>query len=259
MEYVQQINGLPVRAAYSESSVQTIFLPLLRRLSALAKNGGRRILVMLAAPPAAGKSTLVSFLQHLSETVPGLSPVDAVGMDGFHHYQDYLLSHSVIRDGAEMPMVQVKGSPISFDLDKLTARIRAVKELGDCPWPLYDRRLHNPVEGAIRVTRPIVLLEGNYLLLDQPGWRELKHYADYSIQILAREQDVRERLISRKAMSGLSRAEAEAFVDRSDIPNVRLCLAQRLEADLTLRMEPDGSFIYLRGQLPREGVMHEKI
>ena len=56
MEFKSCINGMDVTARYTEESVQTIFLPLLRELTRLQKERGRRILVLLAAPPAAGKS-----------------------------------------------------------------------------------------------------------------------------------------------------------------------------------------------------------
>lgn len=238
----QEINGLRVRARYSEESVNAVFLPLLRELTRLQQQRARRILVLLAAPPAAGKSTLVSFLQSLSEQTADVQPVQSIGMDGFHYPQSYLKSHTVLRDGEEVPLVSVKGSPPSFDLSSLRLRIRRLKEEPECPWPHYDRTLHDPVEGKIRVTRSIVLLEGNYLLLPLEGWRELKDEADYTIRILAESEDVRERLIARKMNSGLPRAEAEAFVDRSDLANVRLC-ARMQPADLTLRLTADGSYV----------------
>lgn len=247
MEYRRIINGLPVCASYSDESVRDIFLPLLEGLGNMQKKAGRRILVMLAAPPAAGKSTLVSFLQELAAQ-QGLS-LTAIGMDGFHRYQDYLLSHTVELDGEIVPMVKVKGSPISFDLTKLRERIeRLLRE--DCPWPHYDRKLHNPVEGAVNISGDIVLLEGNYLLLDEPGWRELKALSDYSIFITAREEDVKERLVTRKAASGMPRQEAERFVESSDLRNVRLCLRKRLQADLCLEMLPNGEYVPESGRLP---------
>ena len=63
ISYQVNINGIEVSASYSRRAAEEIFLPLLRRLSALQRERGRRILVMLAAPPGAGKSTLLSFLQ----------------------------------------------------------------------------------------------------------------------------------------------------------------------------------------------------
>ena len=53
-EHRVMINGIAVSARYSERAVKEIFLPLLNRLTALQRQRGRRILVMLAAPPGCG-------------------------------------------------------------------------------------------------------------------------------------------------------------------------------------------------------------
>ena len=242
MQFIRKINGLNVTAEYSEESIQKIFVPLLKHLTALQKKLARRIVVMLAAPPAAGKSTLVTFLQYLSENTPGVTPITAIGMDGFHHYQDYLLSHTTVRDGEEILMVKVKGAPETFDLKGLTDRIRRLHGEDICPWPEYSRTLHNPIEGAVKVSGDIVLIEGNYLLLDMPGWRQLKDYADYTIKIQAEVSELRERLIDRKIKTGVSHKEAESFVDSSDSPNAVLCITNSMEADLTLKLEKDDSY-----------------
>ena len=242
MRYVRHINGLEVKAEYSEESVEQIFLPLLRHLTKLQKKLDRRVVVMLAAPPAAGKSTLVSFLQYLSENTPGVTPITSIGMDGFHRYQDYLLTHTTIRNGEEILMVKVKGAPETFDLDALTERMKKLQTDEVCPWPEYSRTLHNPVEGAVQVRGDVVLIEGNYLLLDLPGWRNLKNDADYTISIQADVEDLRERLIDRKQREGVAHKDAVEFVDNSDLPNARLCIEKTMEADLVLRLEKDGSY-----------------
>ena len=110
MEYSVRVNGIDVTAHYEERAVHDIFLPLLRHLTSLEHEKGRRILVMLAAPPGAGKTTLLSFLETLSHQDPALCPVQVIGMDGFHRRQEYLLSHTVFRDGEELPMVRIKGA-----------------------------------------------------------------------------------------------------------------------------------------------------
>ena len=238
------INGLAVEAVYSERSVKEIFLPLLRSLGALQKEKSRRILAMLAAPPGAGKSTLSLFLQKLSEDDPSITPLTAIGMDGFHCYRDYLAAHTIVRDGAEIPLSRIKGAPETFDLKLLRERIELLLRGGDTPWPHYDRTLHDPVDGAILVTGKIVLLEGNYLLLDEPGWRELRELADYTIRIDAPEEQLYGRLYERKARSGALRAdEVERHVRGSDIPNVRRVLDHSFEGDLNLRMLPDGEYV----------------
>ena len=243
IEYTVEINGIHVEATYSEETVTEIFLPLLKKLSEMQKKKGRRILVMLADPPGAGKSTLCSFLEYLSKEHDDIGDIQAIGMDGFHRRQEYLLSHTVFRDGNELRMVDIKGAPITFDLEKLTDAIRMVLSGGDCYWPAYDRHRHNPVENAIHITEDIVLLEGNYLLLDEEGWCNLRGMADYTIRISANEGVLRGRLIDRKKKSGNDIETATRFVDFSDMANVRLCLEKSMEADLMLQMSDNAEYV----------------
>lgn len=243
IQYNPTINGIRVQARYSRENIDGIFLPLLRGLTAMQREKGRRVLVMMAAPPGAGKSTLASFLQTLSLEQPDLAPVTVIGMDGFHRYQDDLTSHTTVRDGIQIPLVQIKGAPITFDLALLTERIRRVAAGEECGWPSYDRLLHNPVENAITVKGDLVLLEGNYLLLDRDGWRDLSAYADYTIRITADESMLRSRLIQRKISSGTEPEAAARFVDFSDMANVRECLRYTKNADLTLVTDAEGGYL----------------
>ena len=241
-EYNVEINGICVQARYSDRAIHDIFLPLLRKLTVMQKEAGRRILVMLAAPPGSGKSTLLSFLEKLSEDHEGPQSIQVIGMDGFHKRQDYLISHYVTIDGKRIPMVDIKGAPVTFDLEQLTQRIRRIASGDICGWPAYDRLLHDPVPDAVIVNREIVILEGNYLLLDEDGWRDLSEYADYTISISAGEDLLRSRLIDRKIKTGASEEAAIRFVDFSDISNVRLCLNKTLTADLQLLLDDEGEY-----------------
>lgn len=234
MNYSADINGITVNATYSDTTVNEVFIPLLNHLAQLHHEKQRRILVMLAAPPATGKSTLVSFLAHLARSIIPEKRLQAVGMDGFHLRQSYLLSHKVEVDGKSVPMASIKGAPITFDLDALTRKIREVSEGNICRWPHYDRQLHDPVDDAITIDADIVLIEGNYLLFDAEGWSDLSRFADYTIVLTADEDMLRERLIGRKMKTGMTREDAEHFVAFSDMPNVRLCLDKMMKADLEL-------------------------
>ena len=139
-----EVNGLLVNAEYTENNVAKIFLPLLRRWTELQKEKARRILVMLAAPPGTGKTTLANFLHLLSVSEPELCPVTVLGMDGFHRRQEFLQSHTVMRNGESIPMVRIKGAPVTFDLASFRDRIARVAAGENCPWPVYNRLLHNP-------------------------------------------------------------------------------------------------------------------
>jgi hypothetical protein len=242
MEIRMQVNGLDTLAVYPDDTVTGVFLPLLETLSEMHRSTDRRIVVLLAAPPAAGKSTLVNCLATLSAHDPHLVPIQAVGMDGFHHTNAYLASHTAEKDGRVVTLSSIKGAPETFDLPGLASRLERVRS-GECvPWPEYDRRIHEPVADTIVVDGDIVLVEGNYLLLDAPGWRELSRLADYTIGISATLDDVRTRLVGRRVGNGMDRVRAESLVEASDIPNARLVLSHSLPADLNLALRADGGF-----------------
>ena len=241
-EHRAEINGINVVAAYSDQSVSNIFLPFLNSLADLQRQKNRRILVMLAAPPGAGKSTLLSFLSRLSKERCRLPSLQAIGIDGFHRRQEYLLTHDVMRGGKSISMVEIKGAPVTFDLERLKAGIQKIASGQTCRWPVYDRMLHNPVEDAVTIDGDIILLEGNYLLLEEEGWTDLSAYADYTVSIAADENFLRSRLISRRMKTGVGRDAAVRFVDFSDMPNVRLCLEKSKAADLALRIDSRGEY-----------------
>lgn len=239
MDISLNVNGFKTAAHFDDATVSGIFLPLLRALTRRQREINRRLVVFLAAPPGTGKSTLAALLERLSTENPGLTPLQALGMDGFHYHQDFILSHTVLRDGAEIPMRLIKGAPESFDVKKLRRTLLAIQS-DNLRWPLYDRRLHDVVEDAIPVRAPIALIEGNWLLLDAPEWSTLPR--DVSLFICADAALLRGRLVERKVRGGFSREDAEVHYLRSDGPNVLRCLSQRLPADWTLTMTGDGAY-----------------
>ena len=81
------------------------------------------------------------------------------------------------------------------------------------------------------------LVDGTLILLLRRlshGWRDLSRYADYTIVLTADEDMLRERLIGRKMKTGMTREDAEHFVESSDMRNVRLCFDMTMKADLEL-------------------------
>lgn len=232
------INGLTVDAQFDDATVDKILRPLLLCWQKMQQKKGERLIILMAAPPGTGKSTLAAFLQELARDM-GIEGFQAIGMDGFHHLQKYIASHTVIRDGREIPMQRVKGAPDSFDVHKLKHSLEALRK-GDVSWPGYDRTLHDVVENQTEVTGKIVLVEGNYFRLDRDVWRDLPH--DYTVFIEAEEAQLRQRLLSRKMKSGATEEAALSHYESSDGPNVRLTLSERLPCDLTLRMVADGKY-----------------
>lgn len=230
MLFEGEVNGLPVRALYFDDDVENVFLPLLKMWTEAQKKKDGHYIVYLAAPPAAGKSTFARFLEALSERTDGVSKLRALGMDGFHMYRSTLSERTTVIEGETVCLSKIKGAPETFDLPKLTCALQRLAEGKQACWPLYDRKLHDPVEDAVPVDRDILLLEGNYLLLDRPGWRELLQYADDTVFLEADEDELKTRLIKRKMAGGLSLEEAAKFVAYSDLKNVREVLEHSLPA-----------------------------
>lgn len=235
-EYVLDVNGHIVNAQFDEDNVKNIFIPLLQKWTALQQEKQKRILILLAAPPGCGKTTVSLFLEYLSHQIEGVTPVQAVGMDGFHRYQDYLDSHYIERDGQKISMKDVKGCPETFDVGKFIEKIKETKEQ-DTYWPLYNRELHNPEENKVYVNGQIVLVEGNYLLLNEEPWSSIHTLFDDSLFIAADPKELEKRLVSRKMRGGTPYHKALDFYLKSDGVNVLRVLNNSLKGNTQLLMK----------------------
>lgn len=243
-EHTLYVNGIKVDAVYNEETVKSLFLPFLEKLTALRREKGGRVIAFLAAPPGAGKSTLSLFLENLSRGTPGLIPLQALGIDGFHRPQEYLLSHSGVVYGENVRLAEVKGAPETYDTDKLAMKLRLLAEGGAVPWPVYDRQIHDVIDDKAEASGGIILLEGNWLLLRDGAWSGLKKYADISLFVYADEPILRGRLVSRKIAGGLTQEQAEAFYRRTDGKNVIRALTDSVPADISWTLLPDGDYTY---------------
>ena len=236
------INGLELDAKFTRAAVDNIFKPFLRKLTELQGMMDRKIVAYLAAPPAAGKTTLAQFMEKLSREDPMLTNIRALGMDGFHYDSAYLKANKIQRDGVEILMNDIKGAPETFDVDAMQIKLREVRQEGT-DWNAYDRIIHDVVHDAISVEDNIVLVEGNYLLLDEPRWTNIRVLADYTVFVKAAPELLRERLISRKQRSGLTREQAENFYASSDSKNVIRVLENSARANETWELQADGDYL----------------
>ncbi len=240
--YSFQVNGFEVETTYNRQTIEKIFFPFLEKVTAMQRAKKERLILFMAAPPAVGKTTLCQFLEYLSKTREDLVDVQALGLDGFHFHSDYIETHDLIRDGNKISMKEVKGCPETFNAAHFSKKVTALK-IGNPRWPIYDRRIHDVVEEAQEVTADILLIEGNWLLLQDETWRKIREKADYTIFISAREETLKERLIQRKMKGGLRRKEAEEWYSKSDSVNVRRVLEGSDTGDLNLMMDEDGDYI----------------
>ncbi|MBR6712035.1 MAG: nucleoside/nucleotide kinase family protein [Selenomonadaceae bacterium] len=242
LTYKMEVNGLWQEVKFTEAAVEEIFMPFLHELTDLKMTMDRKVIAYLVAPPGAGKSTLAQFLEKLSRDRSNeVDPIRALGIDGYHFTAAYMNITTIERDGEQILMRDVKGAPETFDVDLLVDKIRAVRQEGT-DWNIYDRRIHDVLPDYWSVEDDIILLEGNYLLLKEAGWTNVRVLSDYSVFIDAAPELLRERLINRKVAGGKSREEAERFFDFSDSKNIERVLKNSARADETWKLLSDGDF-----------------
>lgn len=230
---------------------------LVDRARALASRGSRTILGITGAP-GAGKSTLAV------ELAAALGPELAVlvPMDGFH------LAHDLLR---QQGSVERKGAPDTFDawgytalLERIHAQRLAGSEsaAGSAPVatrvaaqdaatdarrtgpaetifaPEFRRDLEEPVGSAILVpaSTPLVITEGNYLLLDGEAWARARAMIDETWFLAPSEPQRLKQLIERHERFGRSPAEARERSLGSDQRNAELIAQTASRADLVVRL-----------------------
>lgn len=224
----------------SETELGDVHRPLTAMVSHLTDTHQRPI-VFLAGPSGTGKTTLAAIWRQLATDMDIRHPWTVLSMDGFHLPHRTLLQKTVIRDNREVPLAQVKGAPESFDLEHLSEKLEALAGGAEIRWPEYDRTLHDPVADAIAVPdRGVVMIEGLYMLLDLPGWRELRGFAHLGIFVEAPVELAQARVVARHHRGGRTLADAEAHWQRSDAVNTKLVDEHRHGVDVLLSTDAEG-------------------
>lgn len=195
-------------------------------LARLDLSGGGRRLVALSGAPGSGKSTLSEPLAAML-TERGVRS-EVVPMDGFH------LDNRLLEARGLMPR---KGAPETFDLGGFKRLCHALRADDEVIYPLFDRSRDLAIAGAAHVGQDcsVAVIEGNYLLFDEPGWRDLADLWDVSIRLDVPLADLEARLVQRWLTHGLDQAAAEARARGNDLANAERIASARLPADLTWR------------------------
>jgi pantothenate kinase len=196
---------------------------LIGRARELIASGSRRLLGITGAP-GAGKSTLAE------EIVDALAPEAVlVPMDGFHL--------------AEAPLHRLgrhdrKGAPDTFDAGGYIALLRRLRTNAEdvIYAPTFRRDIEEPIAGAIAVPRglPLVVTEGNYLLVDEHPWAPVRELLDEVWFVELPEQVRLDRLIKRHMTFGRDIETAQARAGGSDQRNAQLVANTKARADLVI-------------------------
>jgi pantothenate kinase len=192
---------------------------LVERARRLVVPGERRLLGITGAP-AAGKSTVAAALVATLDPAAVLVP-----MDGFHLAQ---------RELERLGRADRKGASDTFDGAGFVALVRRLAAATEpvVYAPEFRREIEEPIAGAIAVRREVslVVLEGNYLLLDELPWRDLAPLLTETWYLAPAESIRIARLIARHMAFGRDEAQAIGRATGSDQRNAEVILATRARA-----------------------------
>ncbi|WP_217575870.1 nucleoside/nucleotide kinase family protein [Mesorhizobium sp. GbtcB19] len=184
---------------------------------------GARVMIAVAGPPAAGKSSIAERLRkELASEGAEILP-----MDGFH-YDNAVLDRLGLR--------QRKGAPQTFDFDNFELTLRRVRDSAQSvAVPTFDRPLDLSRAGArlIAPSTRYVIVEGNYLLLGRAPWSGLARLFDLTVFLTASRAELEQRLLKRWTDLSYPDEYAIAKVRGNDMLNVDLVLEHSVPADVT--------------------------
>jgi pantothenate kinase len=215
----------PPRKPGAVHEIDATTAELVERARRLAVTGERRILGITGAP-GSGKSTLAAAL------VDALAPAALlVPMDGFH------LAN---RELERLRRRDRKGAADTFDAHGYVALLRRLLDPDEelVYAPEFRRDLEEPIACAVALPRevPLVVTEGNYLLLDSGPWSAVAGLLDEAWYLDPPEEVRVERLVARHIAYGKEPAAARAWSLGTDQRNAGLVADTRRHADLIVRI-----------------------
>ena len=198
---------------------------------ALLSRASGRVMLGLAGGPGVGKSTIAAAVTtRLNANDDGLAVV--VPMDGFHMRQAKL---------DRLSLAKLKGSPQTFEPAAFAALLGKLKTATtSIGVPGYSRKIEDVVENAVVVPAEaqILVVEGNYLLLDKPGWSKIRRRLDRTALVMIDRNVARERLTSRRGEEGLFSPESTAWhVANVDLVNFDLVYRDSVAPDVLIEID----------------------
>lgn len=103
-------------------------------------------------------------------------------------------------------------------------------------YPVYSRQLHDPIPNAGRITanHHIVVLEGNYWLLQEAPWRQFQALFDECIFLTASPEKLIDGLRQRHLCGGKTNEFIQHHMATVDLPNIERVLKNSASAHVVV-------------------------
>ena len=188
--------------------------------------GRKRYIVAIAGPPGAGKSTFSQALLLMLKEKSIQAKI--ITMDGFH------LDNSIL---ADRNLLDRKGAPATFDTAGFIHLMNRLTNFeDDVVIPEFDRNKDLSIAGSsiISTKDKVLIVEGNYLLIEEEPWTKLKKTWDQTIFINPGIDTLEQRLLNRWLRYGLDTQDAKKRTLSNDLPNARYVLEKSSDSDIQI-------------------------
>lgn len=176
-----------------------------------------------------GKSTISEqLLARLDRTETIVVP-----MDGFHYSKEELMTFPNSSEAFAR-----RGAHWTFNGSAFVNKLRELRKTRSGLFPSFSHGSGNPVEDTIQVVgakHQIVIVEGNYLLLDIEPWTEIRNLLDFVFFVEADLETIRRRVYGRHFSLGYGEETSLRRVLTNDLPNAELILTTKNRADMVIQ------------------------
>jgi pantothenate kinase len=176
---------------------------------------GTQLWIGLAGAPGSGKSTLAKMLKAQLGKLLVVIP-----QDGYHYYRSELDA----MDNPSLAHIR-RGAPFTFNSKRLVNDLKKARIEGNGVFPSFDHCAGDPIEAEAHLYKShrIVLVEGNYLLLDREPWCQLHEKVfDETWFLNIPLQECEQRVKQRHIELGMTEEQARLRVKTNDALNAEL-------------------------------------